>query len=82
MGGGGGVEFFVYVYWTFVKRSFGTVIGRKRFSRKRKKNIEGIKVDSQQIRAISSPNCFPTNQFLFASWYVVYFFGYCKLLRS
>lgn len=48
----------------------------------KEKNIEGIKLDSQRIRAISSPNCFPTNQFLFASWYVVYFFGYCKLLRS
>lgn len=79
MGGGGGVELFVYVYWTFVKRSFGTAIGKKRLKLEIK---EGIKLDSQRIRAISSPNCFPTNQFLFASWYVVYFFGYFKLLRS
>ena len=55
---------------------------RSVFLEKEKKKKKGIKLDSQQIRAISSPNCFPTNQFLFASWYVVYFFGYCKLLRS
>lgn len=39
-GGGGGVELFVYVYWTFVKRSFGTAIGKKLFSRKRKKTLK------------------------------------------